>query len=137
MPPVKKLLEKSPDLSAASKYTAFNGVIYVAAGALLIVWPAATQTIFNDRASAGDEGGLKRTTGTPVAVMAWLYLFGGCSGARQTIVASVFDRLTLVPPVLYLSSLPAYSHICFWPLRFSTRPSPPASLGAVRSDNLK
>jgi len=35
-----------------------------------------------------------------VAVIGWLYLFGGRSGARQLVAASVFDRLTLVPVVL-------------------------------------
>jgi len=97
---VKNLLEKPADLSAASSYTAFNGMIYLAAGALLIVWPAATQTIFMDRAFVGDEGGLVRAIGMAVAVIGWLYLFGGRSGARQIVAASVFDRLILVPLVL-------------------------------------
>ena len=44
------LMAKPATLSAASKYTAMNGVIYLCAGALLIVWPGATQTIFLDRA---------------------------------------------------------------------------------------
>jgi hypothetical protein len=96
----KNLLEKPADLSTASKYTAFNGVIYLAAGALLIVWPGATQTIFMDRAFVGDESGMMRAVGMAVAVIGWLYLFGGRSGARQVIAASVFDRLILVPIVL-------------------------------------
>jgi len=97
---VKNLLEKPADLPAASSYTAFNGMIYLAAGALLIVWPAATQTIFMDRAFVGDEGGLVRAIGMAIAVIGWLYLFGGRSGARQIVAASVFDRLILVPLVL-------------------------------------
>jgi len=97
---VKDLLEKPADLSTASKYTAMNGVIYLAAGALLIVSPGATQTIFMDRAFVGDEGGIMRALGMAVAVIGWLYLFGGRSGARQIVAASVFDRLTLVPVVL-------------------------------------
>ena len=97
---VENLLEKPSDLSAAAKYTAFNGAIYLAARALLIVWPGATQTIFMDRAFVGDESGLMRATGMAVAVIGWLYLFGGRSGARQIVAASVFDRLTLVPIVL-------------------------------------
>ena len=97
---VNDLLEIPADLSAASKYTAINGMIYLAIGALLIVWPGTTQTLFMDRAFVGDEGGLVRAIGMAVAVIGWLYLFGGRSGARQVVAASVYDRLTLVPVVL-------------------------------------
>ena len=98
--PVKVLLESSSDLSVASKYTAINGIVYLAAGALLIVWPGATQTLFMDRAFVGDEGGLMRALGMAVAVIGWFYLIGGLSGSRQYVAASVFDRLILVPAVL-------------------------------------
>ena len=97
---VKSLLESPAVLSTASKYTALNGIIYLAAGALLIVWPGATQTIFMDRAFVGDEGGLMRAIGMAVVVIGWFYLIGGRSGARQLVAASVLDRLTLVPVVL-------------------------------------
>jgi hypothetical protein len=97
---VKSLLESPAVLSTASKYTALNGIIYLAAGALLIVWPGATQTIFMDRAFVGDESGLMRAIGMAVVVIGWFYLIGGRSGARQLVAASVLDRLTLVPVVL-------------------------------------
>jgi hypothetical protein len=38
--------------------------------------------------------------GMTVVVIGWLYLFGGRSGARQIVAASVVDRLVLVPAVL-------------------------------------
>ena len=41
-----------------------------------------------------------RVIGLTVVVIGWLYLFGGRSGARQFIVASVIDRLVFVPAVL-------------------------------------
>src|SRR6188472_943894 len=97
---VKSLLESPAVLSTASKYTALNGIIYLAAGALLIVWPGETQTIFMDRAFVGDESGLMRAIGMAVVVIGWFYLIGGRSGARQLVAASVLDRLTLVPVVL-------------------------------------
>ena len=53
-----------------------------------------------DPAFAGHEEGLIRVIGMTVAVIGWLYLFGGRSGARQIIAASVVDRLVLVPAVL-------------------------------------
>jgi hypothetical protein len=97
---IQDLLEKPSTLSAASKYTVMNGVVYLACGALLIVWPGAVQTIFMEPAFSGHEEGLIRAMGMTVAVIGWLYFFGGRSGARQMVAASVVDRLVLVPAVL-------------------------------------
>ena len=38
--------------------------------------------------------------GLTVVVIGWLYVFGGRSGARQIVAASVIDRLVFVPLVL-------------------------------------
>ena len=97
---IETFLEKPTNLSIASKYTAMNGIVYLSAGALLILWPGAVQAIFRDRAFVGDEQGLIRATGMAVVVIGWLYLFGGRSGSRQAVAASVIDRLTIVPLVL-------------------------------------
>jgi len=97
---IKGLLDKPPTLSTASKYTAMNGIVYLGAGALLLAWPGATQTLFMEPAFVGHEEGLIRMIGMTVAVIGWLYLFGGRSGARQVVAASVFDRLVFVPAVL-------------------------------------
>jgi hypothetical protein len=97
---IKDLLEKPPNLSIASKYTALNGVVYLGTGALFIAWPGVTQTLFMDAAFVGHEGGLMRMIGLTLAVIGWVYLFGGRSGARQIVAASVVDRLVFVPAVL-------------------------------------
>jgi hypothetical protein len=97
---IKELLARPSNLPTMSKYTAINGVIYLAAGALLVAWPGATQALFMERAFAGDEQGLIRVMGLSVAVIGWFYLFGGRSGARQIVAASVVNRLTFVPAVL-------------------------------------
>jgi hypothetical protein len=97
---INDLFEKPPALSTGSKYTVMNGLIYLGGGALLIAWPGATQTIFMDQAFTGHEGALVRVMGMTVAVIGWLYLFGGLSGGRQMIAATVVDRLVLVPSVL-------------------------------------
>jgi hypothetical protein len=97
---ISDLREKPTNLSTASKYTAMNGLIYLAVGALLIVWPGLTQTLFMDRAFVGDEQGLIRVIGLSLVVIGWLYLFGGRSGARQVVAASVIDRLVFIPVVL-------------------------------------
>jgi hypothetical protein len=97
---IKDLLEKPTNLSTASKYTAMNGLIYLGGGALLIAWPGATQTLFMDRAFVGHEEGLIRMIGLTLVIIGWLYFFGGRTGARQVVAASVVDRLIFVPAVL-------------------------------------
>jgi hypothetical protein len=97
---INDLLAKPATLSGASKYTVMNGVLYLCAGALLVAWPGATQTIFMDRAFVGDEAGLIRVMGLTVVVIGWLYFFGGRSDARQIVAASMVDRLLFVPAVL-------------------------------------
>jgi hypothetical protein len=97
---IKDLLEKPTTLSTASKYTVLNGVVYLGAGALLVVWPGATQTLFMDPAFLGHEEALIRVIGLTLVVIGWLYLFGGRSGARQFVAASVIDRLVFIPAVL-------------------------------------
>jgi hypothetical protein len=97
---IKDLLQKSPNLSAGSKYTEVNGLLYLGMGALLITWPGAIQTLFMDPAFAGHEEALFRVIGLTVVVIGWLYVFGGRSGARQAVASSVVDRLVFVPLVL-------------------------------------
>jgi hypothetical protein len=96
----KTLLEKSPRLTTASKYTVVNGTIYLTIGLLLIVWPGITQSLFMDPAFVGHEEGLMRVIGLTVVVIGWLYVFGGRSGSRQIVTASIVDRLIFVPAVL-------------------------------------
>ena len=94
-------LKSAPSpLSAASRYTALNGVVYMASGALLMIWPGAAQAILRDAEFVGHEAGLMRVLGMTVAIIGWLYFFGGRSGGRQVIAASVLDRLIVVPIVL-------------------------------------
>ena len=100
MPLIKDVLERPTTLSTGSKYAVVNGVIYLAAGLLFIVWPGAVQTVFMDRAFVGDEQGLFRAIGLTVIVIGWLYVFGGLTGGRQFSAASVVDRLVFVPVVL-------------------------------------
>ncbi len=94
------LIETAPNLSTVSKYTEISGLLYLGAGALLIVWPGAVQTLLMDRDFVGDEGALFRVVGMAVAVIGWLYLFGGRSGGRQFAACTVLDRWILVPLVL-------------------------------------
>jgi len=94
------LLEMPASRTTASKYTAMNGFIYLGLGALFLLWPDAVQMIFRDEPFAGHEQALFRVIGLTVMVIGWLYLFGGRSGSRQLVAASVLDRWILVPLVL-------------------------------------
>jgi hypothetical protein len=69
-------------------------------GAILIVWPGITQTLFREAPFAGHEEALIRVIGLTVVVIGWLYLFGGRAGTRQFVIASIVDRLVFVPLVL-------------------------------------
>ena len=77
-----------------------NGLIYLGAGTLVLVWPGMVQTIFRDAPFVGNEAALIRVMGMTVMVIGWLYLFGGLSGGRRIVAASVLDRVVLVPLVL-------------------------------------
>ena len=58
------LLEKPANLSTASKYSVMNGYVYLALGAMFIVWPGSVETIFMDAPFVGQESALFR-------VMVW------------------------------------------------------------------
>lgn len=94
------LWETPPNPSRASRWTAMNGYIYLSLGAVFVIWPRAVQTLFRDDEFAGREEALFRVLGMTVMVIGWLYLFGGRSGSRQTVAASILDRWILVPVVL-------------------------------------
>jgi hypothetical protein len=97
---IEDLLERPFDQAVTSKYTAMNSLIYLGAGALVLIWPGMVQTIFRDADFVGNEASLIRVVGMTVMVIGWLYLFGGLSGGRRIVAASVLDRLVLVPLVL-------------------------------------
>ncbi len=97
---IKDLLHTPPALSKSAAFTKWNGVFYMLAGAMMLVWPASVQIIFRDPAFQGNEAALFRVIGMCVAVIGWFYFFGGRAGARQIAAASVVDRMILVPVVL-------------------------------------
>ena len=69
-------------------------------GAMVLVWPAMVQTVFRDAPFVGNEAALIRVLGMTVMVIGWFYLFGGLSGGRRIVAASVLNRVVLVPLVL-------------------------------------
>lgn len=97
---IRNLLESPSELRVSSRFTILNGVLYMGAGALLLIWPGAVQALLREREFVGDESALIRAIGMSVIVIGWLYFFGGRSGGRQVVAASVLDRIVLVPLVL-------------------------------------
>jgi len=97
---IEDLLERPFDQAITSRYTAMNGLIYLGAGTSVLIWPGMVQTIFRDAPFVGNEAALLRVMGMAVMVIGWLYLFGGLSGGRRIVAASVLDRVVLVPLVL-------------------------------------
>jgi hypothetical protein len=55
------------------------------------------QTIFRDASFVGNEAALIRVIGMTVMVIGWLYLFGGLSGGRRIVAASILDRWCSFP----------------------------------------
>ena len=109
---IADLKESPSDLAASSKFTLLNGIIYLSAGTLLMIWPGAVQTLFLDSEFVGREAALVRILGMTVAIIGWFYFFGGRSGGRQIVAASVLDRIVLVPLVLLpLSMAGVFSHL--------------------------
>jgi hypothetical protein len=97
---IAALKESSANLSAASKFTSACGLLYVASGAVFMLWPVAVQTLLLDPDFVGNEATLVRILGMTVAVIGMFYFFGGRSGSRQIVAVSIVDRIFLVPCVL-------------------------------------
>lgn len=81
------------------------GVLYLANGLALTVWPGMAQTLFFEPAFTGHESGLLRVIGMTLAIIGWLYIFGSRSAGAQVAAATVLDRITIVPLVLFGVSL--------------------------------
>ena len=71
-------LKASPSqLTKSSKFTLANGVIYMGAGAWLMIWPGSVQALFLDPEFMGREAALIRVLGMAVVIIGWLYFSGG------------------------------------------------------------
>ena len=81
------------------------GAFYMATGALVMVWPGMAQVLMADPEFVGHEAALMRVLGMCVLVIGWLYFFGGRSGGRQVVAATIIDRIVLVPIVLVPTAL--------------------------------
>jgi hypothetical protein len=99
------LAEAPAQRSAASRFTSACGLLYLATGLSIIAWPGQVQALFGERAFVGTEEALMRVIGMLLTIIGWFYFFGGRTGGRQFVAATVLDRLVLVPLVLVPTAL--------------------------------
>ena len=97
---LRDLQRAASPLPLSSRFIIWNGVAYGAVGALFVVWPGAVQALSLGPPFVGQEAGLIRVIGLTLAIIGWFYIFGGRTGGRQVVAASVVDRVVLVPLVL-------------------------------------
>ena len=97
---MKDLLERPFDQAITSKYTAINGLIYLGIRSLGPYLARNGADRIQGCSVRWKEAALFRIVGMTVMVIGWLYLFGGLSGGRRIVAASVLDRVVLVPLVL-------------------------------------
>jgi hypothetical protein len=80
-------------------------------GVTFLVAPGAVQAIFGDPPFAGHDESSVRIVGLLITVIGWLALFGGLSGRRRFVAATVVSRILFVPAVLLsLASAGLFPH---------------------------
>ena len=68
-------MERPVTLSAASKYTVMNGVLYLGIGALFIVWPGLVQAVFKDASLSA----MKKLSSVLSVFCSWSWAGSTCS----------------------------------------------------------
>lgn len=89
--------------SALSRYTFWNGAMYVVVGAALYLAPDMVRRLLLMMPFSGHEEGYLRLLGVTVAIIGWFYVFGARTRADSFALATVADRIA-VPALL----LPLY-----------------------------
>ena len=97
---IRLILERPAQLSTASQFTVSNGVIYLVSGLLLLLFPDVVQILLFESEFVGREHSMTRLLGMMLAIVGWLYIFGGRSGGKQFVASTVVDRLIFVPLIL-------------------------------------
>jgi hypothetical protein len=86
--------------SALSRYTFWNGVMYMAVGTALYLVPDVVRQLLFMAPFSGREEGYMRLLGVAVTVIGWFYVFGARTRADSFSLATVGDRIAV--PVLLL-----------------------------------
>ena len=90
----------TPELSRLSRYTMYNGMVYMGLGAAMLTLPIDWLGIpMMQESWVGREEGYFRMMGLCLGVVGWFYYMGGRTGAESFGLSTVVDR-ALVPFVL-------------------------------------
>jgi hypothetical protein len=100
MPLITDLLATPHELPDASRYTVANGILYMISGVTFLTAPGVVQAIFADPPFAGHDEASVRIVGLLITIIGWLAVFGGLSGRRRFVAATVVSRILFVPTVL-------------------------------------
>lgn len=85
----------APPQTPLSRYTTWNGVLYLGLGLSLFAWPGAAQALFFAEPFEAGEEGMVRVIGFSVMVIGWFYVMGGRTAATSFGLATVADRFVV------------------------------------------
>ena len=89
----------APPATPLARYTQANGVLYAVMGLTLFAFPTIFVTLGADDFEAGEEG-LVRALAFVLVVIGWFYVMGGRTAADSFGLATVVDRVLVVPAFL-------------------------------------
>lgn len=92
-------LLEAPPATPLGRYTQANGLLYAVMGLTLFAFPGIFVTLGADEFEAGEEG-LVRALAFVLVVIGWFYVMGGRTAADSFGLATVVDRVLVVPAFL-------------------------------------
>lgn len=94
-----RALLAAPPATPLGRYTQANGVLYMVMGLCLFAFPGIFTALGAEDFEAGEEG-LVRTLAFVLVVIGWFYVMGGRTAADSFGLATVVDRVIVVPAFL-------------------------------------
>ena len=101
---------------ALSRYTFWNGVVYLVLGGALYLAPELVRRLLFMAPFAGNEEGYMRLLGVAVAIIGWFYVFGARTRADSFALSTVADRIAvpaLLLPLYFTGQVPAGPVLAF------------------------
>lgn len=103
------LFSEPPPHTPLTRYTQWNGLLYLLLGATFYGWPGSVQAVLRAAPFQAGEAGLVRALGLTIAVIGYFYVFGARTGQDRFGVATILDRLlvpALIAPLVVSGELP-------------------------------
>jgi hypothetical protein len=96
------LFSEAPPHTPLTRYTAWNGLLYILLGGVFYGWPGSAQMLLRAQPFQAGEAGYVRTLGATIVFIGYLYLSGARTGQDRFGAATILGRLLLVPVLLGL-----------------------------------